>query len=188
MPSCLPRLFLVSCPNFAASFDWKSICGWPACAERGLRALQLVAAVDDRARILIRAVGIVGVLLVGIGARADLRRDDLELEHGRFFEQPFRLVGVLDRGQLDEQAVRADLRDHGLGDAEAVDAVLHDGLDLVLHVGGDRRELLWSAATRAARVRRPAGRDRGGFSAGSGGSPRCTALPRPGGGPLEAAS
>jgi hypothetical protein len=104
-----------------------------------LGRLQFGAGVDHRARILVRAVRIVGVLLVGIGPRTDLRRDDLELEHGRLFEQALRFVGVLDRRQLDQQPVSADLRDHGFGHAETVHTILHDRLDLVLDVGRDRR-------------------------------------------------
>ncbi len=111
-------------------------------AEAGRGALELGAAVDDLAGILVRAVGVAGVLLVGSRPGADLRRHDLELEHRGLFEQAHGGVGVFDRRQLDEQLVAAHLGDDGLGDTQRVDADLDDLLDLVLDVRSDLRDLL----------------------------------------------
>ena len=77
-----------------------------ALSEAGRRALELRAAVHDGTRVLVRAVRIVRVLRIAARALADLRRLDLELEHRGLLEQRLELVGVLDRGHLDEKAIR----------------------------------------------------------------------------------
>ena len=126
--------------------------------------------VDGRSAVLVGADGRRGDLVAAEQRWVLLRVEDLvgrglgrpegnEVEQAGLADQVADGLGVRDAGQLDDDAVLALGRDHGLGDASGVDPALDDILDDG-HVGrrsapGRRRACAWYSARRPPSRSRP---------------------------------